>query len=381
MKKLVTILVAVAAMVAISVPALAVEPSSYTFDMGARMLTDIGWQSKSEELTKNQSSEVGSWFVNVPAHSYLRARFYSVDKNVGGRIELGLKSVQPDATVSLRYAYGYWRVGNCRILAGQTDNWFGSTAFAPKQFVGNSISNGYTTNHLMFMGWGFVWPHRVPQVQFTYETDQWGIQFALEEPRNKSTLDDASDVDNVFIMPRMTLTAMVRYGAFMFQPGVMYVKHGYEAGDTGSSDEEWDTMIFLLPIKFAAGPFTLKFQGHYGKNFATEIPFYETKWTKPVLNGSEVEDTIIWGGSLAGEYKIGKLMLTGGVGYENWSNDTWTNDDEITRWAAFVAVPYQFTTNFGIHPEFAYYKYGDNPNTGEDMGNEWVLGVQFRFIF
>ncbi|MBU2519373.1 MAG: hypothetical protein KKB57_17440, partial [Proteobacteria bacterium] len=65
MKKLITIAVAVMAILAVAVPALAVSPSTYTFDMAARMLTDIGWQSKSEELTKNQSSEVGSWFVNM----------------------------------------------------------------------------------------------------------------------------------------------------------------------------------------------------------------------------------------------------------------------------------------------------------------------------
>ncbi|MCF8098567.1 MAG: hypothetical protein K9K65_12055 [Desulfarculaceae bacterium] len=377
MKKLFTILVTVAAILAISVPAMAVSPSTYTFEMAARMLTDIGWSQKSQELTKNQSSDVGTWFTNLAGHSYLRARFFSVDKNVGGRIEIGLKSLQPSATVSLRYAYGYWRVGKCRILAGQTDNWFGSTAYAPKQYVGLNLDN----SHLLMFGWGYTWSARVPQVQFTYNTDKWGVQFALEEPRNKSTLDGATDVDSSFIMPRMSLTFMVKYGAFMSNPGVLYVKHGYEAGDTGASDESWDTLAVVLPIKFTSGAFTLKFQGHYGKNFATEMPFYDTKWTKPVLNGSEVEDTIIYGGLLAGEYLIGKLMITGGFGYENWSNDTWTVEDEITRWGAFVAVPYQFTKNFGIHPELAYYKYGDNPNTGDEMGNEWLLGVQFRFIF
>lgn len=376
MKKLITIAVAVMAILAVAVPALAVSPSTYTFDMAARMLTDIGWQSRSEELTRNQSSEVGTWFVNMPGHSYLRARFYSVDKNVGGRVELGLQSLQPNATVSLRYAYGYWRVGNCRILAGQTDNWFGSLAYHVRQYVGLNENS-----HLLLFGWGFVWSHRVPQVQFTYNTDKWGVQFALEEPRNKGTWGGAANVDSKFIMPRLSLTFMFKYGAFMTHPGILFVKHGFEAGTTGASDEDWDTLAIVLPIKFSVGAFTLKFQGHYGKNFATEIPFYNTTWTGPVLSGSTVEDTIIWGGVLAGEYQIGKVMVTGGVGYEKWSNDTWTTEDETTRWGAFIAVPYQFTKNFGIHPEFSYYKYGDNPNTGNDMGNEWLLGVQFRFVF
>ncbi|MCF8040879.1 MAG: hypothetical protein K9K65_12060 [Desulfarculaceae bacterium] len=376
MKRLVIIAVAAVMALSVAIPALAVEPSTYTFDMAARMLTDIGWQSKSEELTKNQSSEVGTWFVNMPGHSYLRARFYSVDKNVGGRIELGLASLQPEATVSLRYAYGYWRVGKCRILAGQTDNWFGSLAYHVQQYVGLNENS-----HLLMFGWGFVWPHRVPQVQFTYNTDTWGVQFAVEEPRNKGTWGGAANVDTTFMLPRLSLTFMFKYGAFMTHPGILFVKHDYEAGNTGAADESWDTLAIVLPIKFTAGAFTLKFQGHWGKNFATEIPFYSTTWTGPVLNGSNVEDTTVWGAVLAGEYKIGKILLTGGMGYENWSNDTWVTNDEITRWGAFIAVPYQFTKNFGVHPEFSYYKYGDNPNTGNDMGNEWLLGVQFRFVF
>ncbi len=389
MKKFLITAVAVMAVLAVAAPVLAAGPSSYTFELRGRMLTDIGWQQKSEELTKNGSSDVGTWFVNLAAHSWLQARFYSVDKTVGGHIELGLKSLQPDATVSLRYAYGYWRVGKCRILAGQTDNWFGSLAYAPKQYVGlgETTATYNTGGHLLMFSWGFMWSHRVPQVQFTYDADNWGVQFAVEEPRNKTTWGGASNVDVAFKLPRLSLTFMFKYGAFITNPGVLYVKHSYEAGTTGAYDEDWDTLAFVLPFKFTMGAFTLKFQGHYGKNIATEMGFYPTIFTSPLLvGGSEVEDSICWGGMLAGEYTLGKLMVTGGFGYENFSNDGWSgkngySKDENTRWAAFIAVPYQFTKNFGIHPELAYYKYGDNPKSGNDLGNEWLLGVQFRFVF
>ena len=46
MKKLLIIAVAAMAIFAMSVPAMAVSPSSYTFDMAARMLTDIGWDQQ-----------------------------------------------------------------------------------------------------------------------------------------------------------------------------------------------------------------------------------------------------------------------------------------------------------------------------------------------
>jgi hypothetical protein len=383
MKKFMIIAVAAMAMLAVSVPALAVSPSTYTFQVGSRMLTDIGWQQKSEELTTNGSDDVGTWFLNMPGHSYLRARFYSVDKNVGGRIELGLKSLQPTASVSLRYAYGYWRVGNCRILAGQTDNWFGSLAYHVRQYVGLNENA-----HLLLFAWGFLWPHRVPQVQFVYNTSKWGIQFALEEPRQKSNYF-ATGTDTSFIFPRASVTLMFKFGGFMTHPGFSFVHHKYEAGTSGSFDDSYNTWAFVLPIKYSMGPFTLKFQGHYGINFATEYPFYPTTYTQPYRKGittGDIEDTTIWGGVLAGEYKIGKIMITGGVGYENFSNDAWSgangySKDENTRVGAFIAVPYQFTKNFGVHPEFSYYSYGDDPSTGDDLGNEWLLGVQFRFVF
>ncbi|MCB2228678.1 MAG: hypothetical protein KQH53_18525 [Desulfarculaceae bacterium] len=384
MKKLLIMAMAAVMALAVAVPALAdVSPSTYTFQMAARMLTDIGWQQKSEELTTNGSDAVGSWFLNMPGHSYLQARFYSVDKNVGGRIELGLKSLQPEASVSLRYAYAYWRVGNCRILAGQTDNWFGSLAYHVRQYVGLNENA-----HLLMFGWGFLWPHRVPQVQFTYNTAKWGVQFALEEPRQKTNYF-GTGTDSSFMFPRASVTLMFKFGGFMAHPGFNFVNHKYESGSTGAFDDSYNTWAFVLPIKYTVGAFTLKFQGHYGVNFATEYPFYPVALTQPYRNGittGGIDDTTIYGGILAGEYKIGKIMITGGVGYENFSNDAWSgkngfSKDENVRMGAFIAVPYQFTKNFGVHPEFSYFNYGDSPQTGNGQGNEWLLGVQFRFVF
>lgn len=381
MKKFIVI-VAALAMLAMAAPAMAdIASPSPQFSVGARMLTDIGWWNKSDERTVS-GKDVGTFFVNMPGHSFLRTRYYSADKSVGGRIELGLKSVQPSATVSLRFAYGYWRIGNCRILAGQTDNWFGSLAYHVRQYVGLNEDA-----HLLLFGWGFLWPHRVPQVQFTYNTAKWGVQFALEEPRQKTNLSGAG-TDSRFNFPRASLTFMFKAGGFMTHPGFNFVQHEYEAGSASvGSDESYNTWAFVLPIKFTAGAFTLKFQGHYGVNFATEYPFFPVALSSPYVKaGGGYDDTTIYGGVIAGEYKIGKVMLTAGFGGEQFSNDSWKSGngyekDENTRYGFFLAVPYQFTKNFGVHPEWSYYSHGDSPATGKDQGNEWLLGVQFRFIF
>jgi len=376
MKKFLVAMLAIVALVAFAGAAFAAESPSSRVIINGRMLTDIGYWNKSKELTTNGEDDVTTAFVNVPGHSYLRARWRTSDAMSGGMIELGLKSLQPEASVSLRYAYGWYKVGNCRILAGQTDNWFGSLQYHPKQYVG--LNNN---SHLLLFGWGLMWPHRVPQVQFTYYTDTWGLQFALEEPRAKSSPQGTDFYINV---PRMTLTAMFKAGGFQTHPGVLYVQHRWE-GQTGGGDDSFNTWAFVLPMKFTAGAFTLKFQGHYGINIATEIPFYPAN-TGPITVGNKIYDTQTYGGFLSAEYKIGALTLIGGIGYEYIQNDDWKdkgnyNDDNYRRLAYFVAIPYQVNKFFGIHPEFSYFDHGDSPETGDDQGNEWMLGVQFRFIF
>lgn len=381
MRRIVVWLAVLLTVACLALPAFAASPPSYNFIIGGRMLTDIGWKQQGKELTKNGSSDVGTWFLNMPGHSWLRARFYSTDKNVGGRIELGLKSLQPAATVSLRYAYGYWRIGKSRILAGQTDNHFGSLAYAPRQYLG--LNEG----HLLLFAWGYLWPHRTPQVQYNYEDKNWGLQVALEEPRNKTNWFSTA-TDTTFKFPRASMTVTIKSGSFMAGPGVSFVQHGYEGG-AAAFDDSYNTWAVVLPIKFVTGNFTLKFQGHYGVNFAGEYNQYPSTWTKPYrqnITSGSVEDTTIYGGYLAGEYQLGKMAIYGGFGYENFSNDAWSgkngySKDENVRWAAFIALPYQFTKNFGVQPELAYYNYGDSPVSGDSLGNEWLLGAQFRFVF
>ena len=44
-------------------------------------------------------------------------------------------------------------------------------------------------------------------------------------------------------------------------------------------------------------------------------------------------------------------------------------------------MPYEVHKNFTIWPEFSYWDEGDSAKTGEEQGNTWLLGVEFRFIF
>lgn len=62
------------------------------------------------------------------------------------------------------------------------------------------------------------------------------------------------------------------------------------------------------------------------------------------------------------------------------NNSGYANTGRYSRWAAYVAVPYQLNANLGLQPEVSYY-YTDMPDLGAVAGNEWVMGLQFTFGF
>ncbi len=62
------------------------------------------------------------------------------------------------------------------------------------------------------------------------------------------------------------------------------------------------------------------------------------------------------------------------------NNSGYANTGRYSRWAAYVAVPYQLSDKLGLQPELSYY-YTDMPDLGAVAGNEWVMGLQFTFGF
>lgn len=394
MKKTLVILVALAALVAFTAPAWATEAPGPSFTVGGRMLTDIGYHKNSKELTNNKKEDVTSAFVNLGNTSYLRAHFTSVDKTTGGHVELGLKSlINNQESVGLRFAYGWWKVGNCKLYAGQTDNWLGNTAFAPKQYLGQTEAGKNTLTN-----WGYIYGGRNPQAGFQWESGMFGFQLALVQPGAEKVPTVAAGQDLYANVPRFDLAAKFTAGGFLTQPGFGWSQLKSE-GVTGGGDDTFTSWIVILPVKFAMGPFTAKAEVHHGQN-------NDAEWSGGRLSGlgalplsmpyiksnGKIEDTKQTGGFISLEYKILPVWeIAAGFGIEKLNNDAWKQatskggagwkNDDYTRTAYFVALPYQVTKNFKLHPEFAYYNYGDNVKDGKDFGTEWVAGFQFQFVF
>ncbi|MFH1036418.1 MAG: hypothetical protein V1806_18125 [Pseudomonadota bacterium] len=393
MKKLFAIMVAIAALVAFTAPAMASDQPGPTFVVGGRMLTDVGYNNLSKELTTNKKEDVTTAFVNLAGHSYLHAKFTSADKTTGGFIELGLSSKINNAeAVTLRYAYGWWKVGNCRLLAGQDESWLGTLIHHPHQYLGLSQSA-----KLLMSNWGYTYTGRHPMVRFEWKSGMFGFALAAATPGAEYVPTAPAGTDYYANMPRFDIAGYLKAGGFWTQPAFGFSQLKLE-GTASGADNTFTQWMAVLPAKFTAGPFTAKGEIHYGQNTDIEWDGIKPSVRSVLLNepfvgaNGKIEDSKMLGGFIALEYKVLPVWeLTAGIGMEKVSNDAWKKavanggaaykDDNYTRKAYFVAAPYAVTKNFTIHPEFAYYDYGDNLKVGGDTGNEWLLGMQFKFVF
>lgn len=364
------------------------------FTLMGSVYTDLAYHSYSKEFTANKKDDVTTAFLSVGPSSNLRANFTSADKTSGGRFELGLQSkLNNSESVALRYAYGWWKVGKCRLYAGQTDNWLGSPVFMPKQYLGQ---NEY--GKLGLTNWGRIYGGRNPQVGFQWESDMFGAQLALVQPNSEQTPTLAANQDLYANLPRLDFALMFKAGALLVQPGFGWSQVKIQ-GVSGSADDTATSFVAILPAKVTFGPFTAKAEFHYGQNVDTDWSGNRLSAISKVLNSvpaiqsnGKIEDTHQAGGFLSLEYKILPVWaINAGFGMEQLQNDAWNRktsagglgykEDSYTRQAYFISLPYTVSKNFTIHPELAYYDAGTNPISNTDYGTEVIGGLEFRFMF
>jgi hypothetical protein len=368
MKKLFILGLALVALTAMSAPVTAAESPSPSIVLGARVNQTLGYQNKSKELTNNGQDDITKSFLDLVGNSYFRAKFTSADKKVGIHTEIGMKS-----SVGRRHVYGWYKMGNCKFLAGNTDNWMGNTVWNYHKM--NAAPGGDV------LGWGKLWAPRRPQVQLTWSSGAFGLQFALEKADDDVAVSGA-DVYNK--IPRATIAFQYKTSNFLIAPAFNYVRYDWEGGPA-FMDDNVDVWGAVVPVKISAGAFKIQAEPHYASNPGIGFSGYSDNvgpWVK--ANGS-FENTTNYGGYIDASYKVGALRLALGFGYEHFTNDAWKDagykEDNFSRQLFYLSLPYKVHKNFIMYPEFNYLNHGDDPETGDDSGNEWVLGLYFRFIF
>jgi hypothetical protein len=162
MKKILLALMVAGLVVALAAPAFADE----TF--GGRVRWQWGYEADSEELTDNGDTDIVSGFMSVSGTSYFRVTFESKDKKVGVRIEIGL-----DRTVTRRPVFGWYTIGNCKIVAGNNYTWAGDGVIGAASWLIDPTGGGM----------GLTYHGRRPMVALEWRSGNFGVQVGLFEPQ------------------------------------------------------------------------------------------------------------------------------------------------------------------------------------------------------
>jgi hypothetical protein len=379
MKKMFILTLAAAFMVALSAPAWAGVPGA-NVEFGARINQEIGWDSKSKEQTTNKVDDVSRSYLKTNANSYLSAKFASKDKAQGAFVELGIGSgALGTNTINTRHAYGWYKVGNCTLIAGHTDNLFGSAYWGTQKLMAEKFSGD-------ILGWGKAWAPRRAQVQLQYAASKnITLMAALARPKTDGSPSNMSTTayDKYYTIPQLEVAAQFKFANISVTPSAGWYRAEMSKVPSGYDDKvtSWGA---ILPVHAVFGAFDVMAEIHYSQNPDNLWDSYSEGKAYMKPSGS-VEDTKNVGGFLQVGYKVAASHITAGVGYESFTNDAWKSsagykDDNTTRKMFWVSVPTKVGQNLWLYPEFDYYDYDKNAND-VDQGNEWVLGLLFRFLF
>ncbi len=361
MKKCLVVAFAIAMLAAFAIPA-----SAFDVTFGARVRTDFGYTYSSEELTDNGTDSTTRGFFNVASSSYFRATFASKDKKVGVRIEMGLGS-----TITRRPVFGWYQIGNCKIVAGNNYTWAGDTVIGHSSWLTDLTAGGIG---LQYFG-------RMPMIALEWREGNFGVQVGIFEPQDDAV---SGAMDFGWYLPQLHITGDLKFAMFQLAPSIAVVNYQWETGPNGG-DSSYIAYNVALPVKATFGPVTISANGFYSQNGAND--FGSNSYDDVVIKSNgDVEDSRSYGGYLEVAYKTGPVKLAGGFGGVLIENDEWigTNgwaDDSTTQFKGYVTMDYKLHANLTLRPEIGYANYGDSPKTGVDAGDEWMFGLRFQFVF
>jgi hypothetical protein len=347
----------------------AFSSSAFAFDVtfGGRVRTDFGYNYTSEEGTENGTDSIIRGFFNVASSSYLRATFSSKDKKVGVRIEMGQGS-----TITRRTVFGWYQIGNCKIVAGNNYTWAGDTVIGHSSWLTDLTTNGIG---LQYFG-------RMPMIALEWQSGNFGVQVGIFEPQDDGIGSNAMDFG--WYLPQVHVTGDLKFAMFQLAPSIAVVNYQWETG-TGGGDSSYTAYNVALPVTAAFGPVTITANGFYSVNGAND--FGSNPYDDVVVKANgDIENSRSYGGFLEVAYKTGPVKLAGGFGGVLIENDEWTEtngwaDDSTTQFKAYVTMDYKLHANLTLRPEIGYYDKGDSPETGNEAGNEWLFGLRFQFVF
>ena len=380
MKKL-TILMALAAVVCFSVPAMAVDWNFYGSARMATFYTSTDPDDTGDEFTDLQwdlqgNSRIGA---NVKAD------------HISGQIELGLNGTKSgkntvtdsigsdgsDGDVTTRRVYGTWNFGSGSLKVGKD--------YTPvSKFVSAQAFDGDAG----LIGFGAPYGGRPGQLALTFG----GFDIALVTPKvdqDLNTDDGAATADGTpkRIIPKLEASWGMGFDAWNFDlfGGYQYysIKNVTSLTNGDENDISVDSYIVGASGQFNFGPAFVGAQFMYGQNFG------DARWSGGAFNQAtwdgddDINDVTTMGGILIAGMKVSDMLsFEGGIGYIQDDPDDADNgfDEKTKAYNVYLMSTIALAPGVYIVPEVGYQDFGNNPED-DDQGNKFYLGAKWQIDF
>lgn len=342
-------------------------PAAAEFHMGVMAYTDVGYRFDSDERSASGDSQYNA-FVDLARHSRLYGRWS--EENMGAYMELGMGSGGPSsggADTNFRKLYGFYKFGDWQITAGHTEA-LGASRYNASQLLGFNENN-----HIIMLGFGNLY-QRVAQVDIEYRAGMWYFGFGINTPSSFGL--EGSEYSPMWKLAGVggirtkhvwvTLDGMINIASSDGEP---------QGAD--SSATAWAGTL-VVDLKFNI--LDIRINPFYGQNIGNlGYGLLGAAANVQYDAAGQVEDTDSWGGyidvTIGGDPFLVHLL----AGYHNDDNELYNDAQE--KYAFGARGAWKVAKNFTLSPEVMYYSYGDDVFTNDDLGNEWLAGVQFQFVF
>jgi len=392
--------------------------SSEAITPGATAAGAANWGTgvqKSPVATTNYYNGFSEFNILPPqTQNRLNMKYTSDDKTVGAFIELRGGGANYGSLFEWTYGWIDWRPTKEYLLRiGRQTTTF--APYVPNQFLGTHVTTilgvGFgNLNHTTSRD-GIKSYYKFNDM-VAWEISMWDNHTVATSTAAPFVAGDAEANYNAQTgkavilentIPRFDMSLPITVGNFKIEPSVTWSKMNYEQVKAGY-DDSFDIWGLSLGGTATFGPFTFTGEITYGENFGNgSYRGGETALVALYTDAGglrKIADAEYLGWFIDLTFKITpSVSISGYYGWQKASCDggpgAWDAAEyENTRWMAGVRLPIFITKNFSIAPEFTYYDYDSNADVGSvstgvangvkttwDMGNEWLLGVEFQLTF
>lgn len=346
MKRLITILAAIALVGAFTLPAAAAD---WNFYGSARMHT---FSTTADDGSGGDDDTDTDW--SLQGNSRIGANVKAGD--VTGRFEYG-------SGPNLRILWGEWNFGAGSLGVGQN--------YTPANFFPSNQVYGGDTDLLPYGG---IYRGRRAMIQLSFGT----FKLALVQPNAASDLGSGGDVD--IMLPQFELAYKFKTDMFFVDVFGGYQTYSIDANAASTADLDVSSYIAGVNLGVNVGPVAIKGSVYMGQNLGP-YGMWQTGADDPTIaaSGTETVDNDTMGFLGVVTFKAtDALSFEVGYGYLEHELDGAVEKDDTA--SGYVNAVITFAPGVFIVPEVGMVDYGKS-GTGADQGDDFYFGAKWQINF